>query len=233
MCGRFTLKTPATVLIEHFGLSTALPRQRELFEPRYNIAPTQDVTAIRATPESEREAVSLRWGLIPSWTKDLAKARPLINARSETVAEKPSFRTAVRRRRCLIPADGFFEWQAVGKKKQPFYIRRPDEAPFALAGLWEVWDGTAQGSGPRIESCTILTTAANQMMSELHDRMPVILSPNDYAVWLDPTNDDPQSLTPLFTPLPNDELVAGPVSTYVNKPSNQGPQCIEIQRELF
>lgn len=241
MCGRFTLKTPATVLIEHFALDGDAVRQLSLFQPRYNIAPTQDVAIIRHDETGARQAGWMRWGLIPSWTKELGSARPMINARSETAAEKPSFRSALRRRRCLIPADGFYEWQQRGRTKQPYYIRRPDEAPFALAGLWEVWSdqqscpagGDSANDRLKIESCTILTTSANAKLAQLHERMPVILTPGDYEVWLSREVQEPQELEQLFEPLPEDELEFDPVSTIVNKATNDDPRCVEIQTELF
>lgn len=235
MCGRFTLKTPAKALAEHFGLSLGVAQQGLLFQPRYNIAPTQNVSVVRAGADGQREAVSLRWGLVPSWSKDGPSGRPLINARSETVADKPSFRSAYRRRRCLIPADGFFEWQTSGKRKQPFYIRQPSEEPMSFAGLWEIWDGTKIGMG-QIESCVVLTTAANNTVAQLHDRMPVILSPDDYDCWLDPAvkeQDQMDAINALLQPATDQFLTFDPVTTFVNKAMNEGPECVTIQRELF
>lgn len=215
MCGRFTLRTPLHVLMRQFNLSAQTEWQLPL---RFNIAPTQSIAVIVET-DVGRELEQMRWGLIPSWSKDPKSGPPLFNARSETVAEKPSFRTALRRRRCLIPADGFYEWKKEGKLKQPFYIRRPDEQPFAFAGLWEEWQDA--------RSCTILTTAANGLMAPLHDRMPVILSENDYNVWLDRRNEDEEKLTYLFEPLPDDELIAYPVNPVVNNARNETADCIE------
>jgi putative SOS response-associated peptidase YedK len=215
MCGRFTLRTPLHLLMRHFNLSAQEEWQLPL---RYNIAPTQEIAVVVET-DAGRALEMMRWGLIPSWSKDPKLGPPLFNARSETVAEKPSFRTALRRRRCLIPADGFYEWKKEGKLKLPFYIRRPDEQPFAFAGLWEQWQD--------VTSCTVLTTTANDLMKPLHDRMPVILSPNDYDVWLDLRNDDPEKLKYLFEPLPDDELVALPVNTVVNNARHDAPDCIE------
>jgi len=244
MCGRFTLRTPPAVLIEHFDLNVRGDRQLPLFEARYNIAPTQDVLVVRADPaDGHRVAAMLRWGLIPSWSKSdkVASGPPMINARAETLAEKPTFRTAYRRRRCLIPADGFYEWQqspgAARGKKQPFYIRRPDNAPFAFAGLWEKW--TQRPSEPptegelTIESCTIVTTSANSTLRDLHDRMPVILAPGDYATWLDTKIEDPGALEHMLAPCGDGELVAEPVGTHVNKVANDDPGCIAVQRSLF
>src|SRR3954468_3017329 len=169
MCGRFTLRTPATVLIEHFDLDVRGDRQLPLFEPRYNIAPTQETLVVRSDPaDGQRKAERMRWGLIPSWSTG-AKAGsgpPMINARCETLAEKPMFRSAVRRRRCLIPVDGFYEWQKSASgargKKQPYFIHRPDGGVFAFAGLWEAWKPTEPSSSLTIESCTIVTTEANR-----------------------------------------------------------------------
>jgi len=236
MCGRFTLRTPAAVLIEHFDLDVRDDRQLALFGPRYNIAPTQDVVVVRAdAANGSRTASMMRWGLLPSWSKGVASGAPLINARSESLAEKPAFRSAFRSRRCLIPADGFYEWQqlagAAKGKKQPFWIHRPDGGPFAFAGLWERWrDPSAELA---IESCTIVTTGANAALCELHDRMPVILATGDYGTWLDPKVDEPGMLQHLLTACGDDELVAEPVSTHVNRVANDDPRCIEAERTLF
>ena len=250
MCGRFTLRTPATVLIEHFDLDAQGDRQLPLFEARYNIAPTQDVLVIQADPDSGRRvATTMRWGLIPSWSSGdkVGSGPPMINARSETLAEKPTFRNAVRRRRCLIPADGFYEWQQTAGggrgKKQPFYIHRPDGSPFAFAGLWERWTarsnretGLESSSGKEaltIDSCTIVTTTASSAIQELHERMPVILAPGDYSTWLDPRIENPAELQYLLAPCGEQELIAEPVDTFVNKVANDGPACIAVQRSLF
>lgn len=236
-----------TVLVERFALEVRADRQLPLFEARYNIAPTQEVLAVREV-DGVREASMLRWGLIPSWSKEPAGGPPMINARSETLAEKPTFRTAFRRRRCIIPADGFYEWKksAEGAKenKQPYYIHRPDGEVFGFAGLWDTWapksgvpkNEASEGpslDGRRVESCTIVTTAANRTMAELHDRMPVILAPSDYALWLDPTVEDPGTLHHLLESCGEDELVAEPVSTHVNRVANDDPRCIAVQRSLF
>jgi len=217
MCGRFTLRTPTPVLIEQFGLGE-IPE----LPPRYNIAPTQSVAAVRHNAAADRELVPLRWGLIPRWAKDPAVGNRMINARSETVAEKPSFRSAFRRRRCLIPADGFYEWRKIGGRKQPYYIHMADQQPFAFAGLWEHWESGAE----QIESCTILTTEANALMSGLHDRMPVILAPGDFDTWLNCEQRDWQHLTPLLASYPSDQMHYHPVSTVVNSPRNQGPELV-------
>jgi putative SOS response-associated peptidase YedK len=240
MCGRFTLRTPPAVLIEHFDLDLRGDQQLTLFDPRYNIAPTQDVVVIRADEASGRRSVSsMRWGLVPSWAKKVS-GPPQINARAETLADKPTFRSAYRRRRCLIPADGFYEWQQSGSgkgTKQPFYIHRPGHQPFAFAGLWESWTpshatGNSNESKFALESCAIVTTEANKTLSHLHERMPVILSPQDHEFWLDPSNQEPERLNYLLTPS-DAELVAEPVSTYVNRVMNDDPRCIAVQRSLF
>jgi putative SOS response-associated peptidase YedK len=236
MCGRFTLRVPATVLIEHFDLDVRADSQLVLFEPRYNIAPTQEIVVVRAgLGGGRRRASTMRWGLLPAWSKGVASGAPMINARSETLAEKPAFRNAYRSRRCLIPADGFYEWQQSASgakgKKQPFWIHRPDGGPFAFAGLWETWrDPTSELA---IESCTIVTTSANAALRELHDRMPVILAPGDYELWLDAHVEDTGKLQHLLAPCGDEELVAGPVSTHVNRVANDDPQCIEAERTLF
>jgi putative SOS response-associated peptidase YedK len=227
-----------TVLVEHFDLEVRADRQLPLFEARYNIAPTQEVLAVRAV-DGAREASMLRWGLIPSWSKEPGGGPPMINARSETLAEKPTFRTAFRRRRCIIPADGFYEWgnPLSGKpgRKQPYYIRRPDGGPFGFAGLWENWAGQLPGRSEKttLESCTIITTEANQKLSEYHDRMPVILAQADYTLWLDRLAQDEELLRHLFTPCGEDELIVEPVSTLVNNVANDDPRCIAVQRSLF
>ena len=224
------------VLVKHFGLARALE-----LAPRFNIAPTQDTAVVRADRAThERQLSLLHWGLIPSWAKDQSVGNRMINARGETVAEKPSFRTALRRRRCLIPADGFYEWQKTGGAKQPYLIEFDDGRPFAFAGLWESWhsgakpaDPGCESAGPVIESCTIITTEASEMMRELHERMPVILDENDYATWLDPALQDPADVAHLIMPYPADSLRARPVSTHVNKPANDDPKCVEVQQRLF
>jgi putative SOS response-associated peptidase YedK len=235
MCGRFTLRTPAAVLIEHFDLDVRHETQLPLFDPRYNIAPTQDVVVIRANSAGRRAASMMRWGLVPAWTKTTASGPPMINARSETLAEKPAFRTALRLRRCLVPADGFYEWQLTpggGKgKKQPYYIHRPDGKPFAFAGLWELWKNAE--SQLAIESCTIVTTAANSALCGLHDRMPVVLAPNDYGLWLDPKVSEPEKLQHLLTACGDEELIAEPVSTHVNRVANDDARCVEVDKLLF
>lgn len=239
MCGRYTLTDPGEQLIRHFQL-TGLPAE---YRPRYNIAPTQPVLAVIGN--GQRRAGLLRWGLVPGWAKDPSIGSRLINARAETVAEKPAFRHALRRRRCLIPADGFYEWRQQGGRKQPMRIVRRDGGLFAFAGLWESWrppqasapaPGRTAPSGAGGEAraranvvlytCTIITTEANGALRSIHERMPVILPPEAYDLWLDQDVDDPAALLPLLKPRPDDELVAYPVSTLVNDVRNDSPDCI-------
>lgn len=216
MCGRYTLKTPVEALAEKFGVE-----ETPDIAPSYNIAPTQDVAAV-LSEDGKRKLDVLHWGLIPSWADDPQIGGRMINARAETVAEKPSFRSAFRHRRCLIPADGFYEWRKTGGGKQPHYIRMGDGSPFAFAGLWERWR-----NGREIRSCIIITTGANELVGEVHDRMPVILHPEDYDLWLDPDFDERDPLTTLLKPYPADEMEAYPVSRYVNSPSNDDPACVQ------
>ena len=226
MCGRFTLRSPASVAAEHFAVFEMPP-----FVPRFNVAPSQPVAVVRQTSEQPgRELVWLRWGLVPGWAKDPAVGNRMINARSETVAGKPAFRAAMRRRRCLVAADGFYEWQRTGKRKQPYFIHMRDDRPFAFASLWESWEGPDHSY---LESCTILTTEPNDLMRPIHDRMPVILAPDDYAQWLDTKLQDPEPLLPLLKPYPDDEMAAHPISTLVNSPRNDTAKCIEPLRDLF
>ncbi len=220
MCGRFTLTDPDADLAVQFNLP-----QIPSLQPRYNIAPTQSVAAVRvATEAAVREMVLLRWGLIPFWAKDPQIGARLINARSETVAEKPAFRHAFRRRRCLVVADGFYEWQKQNGAKQPFYIHLRGSRPFAFAGLWESWKGEDDSV---IESCTLLTTRPNELLDPLHNRMPVILQPKDYDPWLDPGVQDLESLQALLRPYPSEEMEAYPVSRWVNSPDNDDLRCIQ------
>jgi len=223
LCGRFTLFDTAASLAEAFEVAEV-----PSLSPRYNIAPSQAVAAVRIPPSGgAREVVLLRWGLIPSWAKDLSLGDRMINARAETAAGKPAFRSAIRRRRCLVPASGFYEWKRTNGRKQPYYIRRPDGKPFAFAGLWESWEGPGQAA---VESCTILTTSANELLLPIHDRMPVIVSPADYDLWLSPEVRDPEELARLFRPCPPEEVTAFPVGTAVNNPKTDSPQLIEPLR---
>jgi putative SOS response-associated peptidase YedK len=222
MCGRYSQSKSAEIIAEAFQVDDVPP-----LEPRYNIAPTQLVpTILQALASTNRQFKVLHWGLIPSWAKDPKMGARLINARAETVAEKPAFRSAFKQRRCLVLADGFYEWQQQEskKQKQPFYFRLNDERPFAFAGLWEHWENT---NGEEIESCTLLTTEPNELMRPIHNRMPVILDPNNYELWLDPDVKKPELLQPLLRSYPTEEMTAYPVSKVVNKPSNDSVECIE------
>jgi len=252
MCGRFTVRSNLNLILQQFALDDEPDFD---LTPRYNIAPTQEVAVVRAT-EAGRELAMLRWGLIPSWSKDEKMGNRLLNARSETAAEKPSFRSAFRRRRCLVVADGFYEWKKIdspaaesargngdadsqrGTKKttskrnsqtpkQPFLIHMQDGGPFAFAGLWETWKGPRGAELPTpIQSCTILTTEPNALMATIHDRMPVILPQEDYAMWLDPSFEGIEALQALQRPYDPDAMIATPVSTLVNSPRNESPECV-------
>jgi putative SOS response-associated peptidase YedK len=219
MCGRFTLTKPIPVLAELF----LFPETAEQ-EPRYNIAPTQAVAAVRASGGPEkRDLAFLRWGLIPSWADDPAIGNRLINARAETVAQKPAFRTAFRQRRCLVLADGFYEWQRLGSKKLPYYFRMRDGQPFAFAALWERWED----AGKALETCTLLTTEANELLRPVHERMPVILEPSSYNRWLDPACQQVDLLQTLLRPSRSEDMIGYPVSSLVNNPRNDNPKCVE------
>ena len=219
MCGRFTLEKSLGDLGSLFQVGN-LP---ELWE-RYNIAPTQPIAVIREVGGQERRELALmRWGLIPSWSKDPGTGPLLINARAETAAAKPAFRAALRYRRCLVPADGFFEWQRIGSEKRSFHMRRRDGAPFALSGLWESWHSP---DGSVLESCALLTTEANELMRPIHDRMPVILDPPDFDLWLNPDVQDLALIEPLLRPYPAEAMAAFPVSSLVNNARNDSLQCV-------
>jgi putative SOS response-associated peptidase YedK len=219
MCGRFALFSPAETIAEQFDLAAPPP-----LAARYNIAPTQPVLAIRAGGNGQPQAAFFQWGLIPAWDKELRMAGKLINARSETAAEKPSFRAALRYRRCIIPADGFYEWQKVNGRKQPHFIGRRDERPLAIAAIWEHWQGA---DGSEFETCALLTTSANALMRPLHERMPVLLEPEDYGLWLDTAVQKSDQIQHLLRPYPADLMRAYPVSTHVNNARNDDPRCIE------
>jgi putative SOS response-associated peptidase YedK len=220
MCGRYTLSQPGDVLAEAFGLETAFG-----LTPRYNIAPTQEVAVVRVTSAGEKRSLALlRWGLVPAWAKDPSLGNRLINARGETVGEKPAFRNSFRRQRCLVLADGFYEWQKLAGRKQPHYFRLQDGRPFAIAGLWARWQ---QGEQEAIESCTLLTTEANPVVADVHGRMPVILGPEHYDAWLDPGTFRADQLQALLEPYSGTDLEAFPVSTLVNSPANDLPACVE------
>ena len=218
MCGRFTLTSNLDDLQGRFGFESL-----DLdYRPGYNIAPTQQVLTV--TNDGKRRAEFMRWGLVPFWAKDVKVGYRMINAVGETVATKPAFRAAFRKRRCLVLADGFFEWRKDGKEKIPTYIFLKSKEPFAFAGLWEIWK-TPEGG--QLRSCTILTTKPNQFIAPIHDRMPVILSEEAEALWLDPVTEDPDVLTPLLIPSPNELMASHTVSSLVNSPKNSAPECID------
>ncbi len=219
MCGRFTLRAPLSVLAQQFQFDLDNATQLPL---RYNIAPTQDVAAVRLV-NGKRQLAMLRWGLIPSWAKDTKIASSTINARADTVATKPAFRAAYKRRRCLVLADGFYEWLKVGKAKQPYLYEVDGGKPFAIACLWESWWGTGDKESPPLESCSLITTDANKLAQEVHDRMPVILDSVDYDAWLNPESGD---VAYMLLPFDTERMTARPVSTYVNNARNQGPECV-------
>jgi putative SOS response-associated peptidase YedK len=224
MCGRYTQRHGASALINRFSI------QRLLFDPkpRYNLAPTQDVPVI-LTDAGQRVLKTMRWGLVPHWADDPSIGNRMINARAETLAEKPAFRDALRHRRCIIPADGFYEWSKRGKTRTPHHIHRPDGQPMALAGLWDRW--TSKTTGEVIESVTIITVACNDLIRPLHDRIPAILPPppegaQAESTWLDPTITDPAALLPLLSPCESADLVIDEVSRRVNTASYDAPDCL-------
>jgi putative SOS response-associated peptidase YedK len=222
MCGRYTLTSSGEELALLFDL-TELP----LVPPRYNTAPTQGAAVVRVTePGGPRRLDPLKWGLIPYWAKEASIGNRLINARAESVAEKPAFRSSFKKKRCLVAADGFYEWKKEGKAKQPYLIRRQDRKPFAFAGLWSSWRDPEQ-PGPPVETFTILTTAANDLLRPLHDRMPVILDAENFGLWLDPKMEDAAQLQPLLVPHAVAGFEAFPVSRLVNSPANEVAGCIE------
>ena len=222
MCCRFLLKQ------QHYRdmltrLGIAAPAD---FVSRYNIAPGTDIPVVRRKPGkiASHEATRLHWGLVPSWAKD-ADGPPLVNARAESLAEKPSFRDALRSRRCIIPASGFYEWEVLGRARKPWLFTRRDEQPFGLAGLWETW---TEPGGPVLESCAVITTAPNSLMEPIHHRMPVMLAPDDFPRWLDATPNEAAAL--LVTP-PSADLSAMAVSARVSQVRNDDPACIEPWRD--
>ena len=219
MCGRYTLRTSE---IELAVGETVLHGR---VTPRYNIAPTQQIPVYRVGPTGNAEWLQMHWGLIPSWSKEPKSRYGMINARAETVQAKPSFRAPFKRQRCLIPADGWYEWQAVeGQRKQPHFIHLNNHQPFFFAGLWEHWE---EKEGKRtIDSCAIITTAANEAVQLIHDRMPVILDSSEYDAWLDPTYTNTDHLKHLLCPYAKDDLRSFPVSLQVNNPRVDGPQCV-------
>ena len=220
MCGRFTLSTSPTEIADHFGLDE-VPQ----LGARFNVAPGQDIATISVVGEERGSVLRLRrWGLVPSWAKDAKIANRLINARSETAAEKPSFRSAFRRRRCLVPADGFYEWAGPKGSKQPYFIGLERRALFAFGGLWERW---TDPEGEAIESCTLLTTAATEHLGALHGRMPVIVDPVDYALWMNPDVTEPDRVLPVIDRNLGGALGYYPIGKHVNDVRHDDPRCLE------
>jgi putative SOS response-associated peptidase YedK len=224
MCGRFVSYSPPDELAAYFG---AAPPER-LLEPSYNVAPTDEVYAVVAR-DGHRRMGTLRWGLVPAWADDPKVGSRMINARAETVATKPAFRRAFQRRRCLLPADGFYEWQQVpGRRaRQPWFVHRADGEPLALAGLWERWSDPAVADAAPVFTCCVITTPANADMAPVHDRMPAVLAPGEWDRWLDPGEDDLAVLAALLRPAPDGLLALRPVSSAVNNVRNQGPELVD------
>lgn len=219
MCGRFVQYSNPEVYASQFDLDAICE-----VAPRYNVAPTQPVRAVRQTEDGKRELVPLRWGLVPSWSKGPDSRFSMINARAETVSSKPAYRNAFKHRRCLIPAEGFYEWKAGKGGKTPFLIHRADSQPFAMAGLWERW---RKDDGEALESCTIIVTDANDTVRRIHERMPVILGAEDYADWLAPDNKDANGLLAMLRPSDPTLLAMHEVSRQVNSPRYDGPELVE------
>jgi len=237
MCGRYRLTAKERWLSEFFKI----PAEDIDWAARWNIAPTDEVATVRQDrKEPKRIFARMRWGMVPYWARDISIGAKMINAVCETAAEKPAFRESMKRRRCLVPADGFYEWKQLGaKKKQAYNIGMKDDGLFAFAGLWDRWKGPA---GKPVESCTILTTDANALVKDIHDRMPVILRPDDYDLWLDPGLTDPKQVEHLLKPFDPRLMRVYPVSSTVNKVENDSPECAKevsadaeapAQRKLF
>lgn len=219
MCGRFYLDAPDEMVMTHFGLEGGIH-----LAPRYNIAPSQDIAIVRAGSHG-REMVLARWGLVPAWSKQEKTRYSMINARAETIADKPAYRQAFRRHRCLVPASGFYEWRKLAGGKQPYRIGMADRSVMALAGLWERWEG----DGRSLDSCTIIVTDSNELIRPIHDRMPVMLEPDQFEQWLDPENTDTVALQGMLKPYARAGMSAWPVSRRVNNPDNDDPACMQPQ----
>lgn len=218
MCGRFRLGKGREALKKHFDADADLD-----WDPRYNVAPGQSVATVRQDPTEPQRYLSLmRWGLVPFWAKDAKIGYKMINARSETAADKPAFRDALKSRRCLIPADGFYEWKKLGKEKQPYCFTLLDDGIFAFAGIWDRWKSP---EGKIVETCSILTTSPNDLVRDVHDRMPVVLPPDAYELWLDPGFTKHEGIVELLKPLAASAMKKFPVSTRVNSVKNDDPAC--------
>jgi putative SOS response-associated peptidase YedK len=220
MCGRYAVTSAPEAIRALFGY----PEQPN-FPPRYNVAPTQPIAIVRLV-EGKRQFALVRWGLLPSWVKDPKNFTLLFNARGESLLDKPAFSAAMKYRRCLIPADGFYEWKATGTGKQPYFVCASSRRPFAFAGLWETWIGP---NGEELETATIVTTRANRMLADIHERMPVIVPPEAFDLWLDCRNVDAETAAAVVAPAAEDLLEAYEVSTAVNRAANEGPQLVERQ----
>ncbi|HET7384574.1 MAG TPA: SOS response-associated peptidase [Pseudolabrys sp.] len=218
MCGRYAVISAPEAIRALFGY----PEQPN-FPPRYNVAPTQPIAIVRLM-DGKRQFALVRWGLLPSWVKDPKNFTLLINARGESVIDKPAFSAAMKRRRCLIPADGFYEWKAIGTRKQPYYVRAKSGQPLAFAGLWETWTGP---NGEELETAAIVTTRAKRALADIHERMPVIVPPEAFNLWLDCANVDPETATALISPASESLLDTYEVSTAVNRTANDNPELIE------
>ena len=223
MCGRFAFHSPRELTGQLFGLAELPPE----LPPRWNIAPGTDIGVVRIAADGRREFVRLRWGLVPSWAKERAIGQRLVNARAETLAEKPAFRSAFRRRRCLVPADGYYEWRVVPGGKQPYFVESASGRPFAIAGLWEHW--TDPASGEDLETVVLLTRESAGIVSEIHHRMPVIVPESAFGAWLDPKADPTATLAPLIAADAAPAMRAHPVSRRVNSPQNEGPELTKPQ----
>ena len=219
MCGRYQVHTPIEQIARQFD--AVVTNDAAMLAPRYNVAPSLKVPAVRIR-DSTRELAALTWGLVPNWSKDLSGTKP-INARAETVFDTPAFRTGIRRRRCLLPADGFYEWQQRSDRRQPWHIGMLDGSLFAFAGVWDYWKSAEQ----TVVSCAIVVTGANELIAKIHHRMPVIIAPADYARWLDPSLNEPKQIEELLVPYPADEMRAYPISTRVNNAKNEGADLIQ------
>jgi putative SOS response-associated peptidase YedK len=224
VCGRYVSTSPPALLAEQLGAEEV--RVPEPLPPRWNVAPTDPVYAV-AEHKGRRQLGAFRWGLVPFWARDTSVGSRLINARAESVVTKPAFRRAFERRRCLLPADGFYEWQRLpGGRRQPWFVHRADGAPMAFAGLWEVWRDPADPDAEPLRSCTIVTTEANELLAPVHDRMPVVLSPGDWDRWLDPDRHDVEELRALLVPADPRQFELYQVSTRVNKVTEDGPDLV-------
>jgi putative SOS response-associated peptidase YedK len=235
MCGRFVSSSPPDQIAAYFAATLSESLVESPLAPNYNTAPTNDIYAVVETPDGGREVQAFHWGLVPVWAKDIKLGQKMINARAETVATKGAFKPAFKRKRCIIPADGFYEWQKRPgmKAKQPYFIHRLDGEPLAFAGLWETWrDPNLGPDAPVLHSCTIITTSANATMEPIHDRMPVILPPNAWPTWLDRRNQDLVELNGLLVPAPDHLLSLRTVSTEVNNVRNKGADLIEEAEPL-